>query len=1029
MSGISVRRSFASIAVLLIAGLAVTTAHAQTGTITGRVTSASATAVQLEGARVTIVGSNLGASSNREGVYNIRGVAAGTHTVRAIRLGYAQREQTVTVTAGQSVTLDFALSEAPFTLEEITITATGEARKLEVGNVINTIQVGALVEQGPIRDVSQILAARAPGVAVLPASGTIGSSSRIRIRGSNSVSLSNEPLFVIDGVRINSDNADQTFGVGGQGASRLLDINPEEIADIQILKGPSASAIYGTGSSNGVVLITTKRGVAGRTRWNFWSETGVNNDNADYPTNYFGSRVATAPTNADRCRLFQQAAGTCDVVEVFTFSPMTVDSTSPLATGRRHQLGGSVSGGTDQVQYFVSGEWEGDQGVYSMPMLERTRLLDESGRSALRTEEIIPNWRSKWNFRANTNFIVNPKVTGAVNLGYVLSDLRLPQDDNNVLGIHSSGINGDGRGGLEEARQWGFFRPGDTFQRLTQQRVDRLTASAHGNWNPLTWLSTRGTVGLDVTQRQDQQLQRFGEGADFGTAREGTVGEGRVKQALYTVDVGGTANHSLSDRLTSKTSAGFQYSENNTHGTTASGNFLPPGAVTVSDASEPNASEFTTITKTAGGYVEQVFGLDDRLFVTGSMRFDKNSSTGFEAKTIAYPKAAVSYVTPWFNSGTISSLRLRGSYGEAGQQPVNTVALLLFGATSGVLDGNDVPGVTLSNFGDPLLKAERSREYEAGFDVELFDGKYQFEFTGYSKDTKDALISITTPPSLGSPGGQFKNAGQVRNQGLELVLNGQVVNTQNVTWDFTLTGSLERNQLQELPEDFPPINANGATQQHRACLTEGDAAGTCYPLGGYWARQYTFEDANSDGIIVASEVMLNADSLEFVGPALPTRQMTFNTVVGLFRNRVQLSTTLDFRGGNYLWNLQEEFRCASQGNCEALYVEGTPLEEQAAVVARTQLGALNTNFGYIEKADFAKWREVSVTYNAPSSWANLLRAERLSLTATGRNLAVFTGYSGLDPEVNGQGTANFAQREFLSVPALRQFAFRVNLTF
>jgi TonB-dependent starch-binding outer membrane protein SusC len=180
---------------------------------------------------------------------------------------------------------------------------------------------------------------------------------------------------------------------------------------------------------------------------------------------------------------------------------------------------------------------------------------------------------------------------------------------------------------------------------------------------------------------------------------------------------------------------------------------------------------------------------------------------------------------------------------------------------------------------------------------------------------------------------------------------------------------------------------------------------------------------------VASEVKLNADSLEFIGPSQPTRQATLNATVGLFRNRVQLSTTFDYRGGNYVWNLQEEFRCATIANCEALYVAGSSLERQARIIARTQFGPLNTNAGFIEKADFVKWREVSATLNVPASWARSVRAERLSVTVTGRNLATFTDYSGLDPEVNGQATSNFAQREFLSVPPLRQLVVRLNLTY
>ncbi len=1030
MHGKNLSRVVASLTAALLLGLMASPAAAQTGSITGRVTAAGGTAGPLEAARVTVVGTNLGAATNRDGVYTIRGVPPGTYTVRVIRLGFAQRDQSVTVTAMQTVTLDFTLSEAPFTLEEITTTATGEARKLEVGNTINTIRVDALVERAPIRDVSQILAARAPGVQVLPSSGTVGSGNRIRIRGSNSVSLSNEPLFVIDGVRANSGNGDLSFGVGGQSASRLLDINPEEIADIQVLKGPSASAIYGTGGSNGVILITTKRGIAGRAQWNLWAEGGTLEDRTTYPDNYYG-----ATSTGSRCRLYEQAAGSCTMADLLTFNPMRDTSTSPLATGYRQQYGGSVAGGSDAVQYFVSGEWEGERGAFEMPLAEQDRILTASGRAELRPEEIHPNSRSKYNVRANTNFILNPKTSGSVLIGYSNSWTTFPQNDNNVNGIHSSGLNGDGRGGT---RAWGFFRPGETFQRFTKQTIDRLNASANANWNPLTWLSTSATLGIDITQRQDQQLQRFGEGPDFSIQRSGFAGEARFKTAAYTANAGGTANHRLTDRITSKTSAGFQYSEFNTHGTNGNGDILPPGSVTVTSASTKRLSEATSITKSAGAYVEEVLGLDERLYLTGSVRFDKNSSTGIEAKTIVYPKAAASYLTPWFEGGTLSSLRLRASYGTAGQQPSGPVALETFFTTTGVLNGADSPGVGLNNFGDPTLKAERSWEVETGFDLGMFDGKVAVELTAFHKETDDALIFVTTPPSLGFPSGQFRNVGTTRNQGLELIVNGQVLNSENLTWDFTVTGSLTKNRLLDMPDQIPFISQNtNNTQQHRGCLDEtptvpssfsGKLAPRCYPLGGYWGRPYKFNDANGDGILVASEVTMG-DSLEYIGPSQPTREATFTTLFGLFKNRIQVSTTLDYHGGHFLWNLQEDFRCRARSNCQGMYDINAGLDQQARLVALTLKGASNSTTGYIEKADYMKWREVSVSYNAPSSWASALGASRMSLTATGRNLATITDYSGLDPEVNGQGEANFAQREFLSIPPLRQFALRVNLTF
>lgn len=1008
---------------LVALGVPLAGAQQATGTITGRVVGSGAAGGPLETARVSIVGTNLATGTNREGVYTIRAVPAGTHQVRVIRLGYAQRTLSVTVTAGQTATLDFTLEPAPYTLEEITTTTTGEARKLEVGNTINTVQVNTLVDRGTYRDLSQVLGARAPGVQVLPSSGTTGGGNRIRIRGNNSVSLNNEPLFVIDGIRANSSNGAMSFGVGGQSASRLNDINPEDIADIQILKGPSASAIYGTGGSNGVILITTKKGVAGRARWNVYTEQGQLEDTKDYPSNYYGMT-----STGSQCLLFRTALGTCSIASIATYNPMMNSVETPLAKGRREQYGANVSGGSDAVQYFVSGEWEGERNVLKMPDAEQERVLTESGRSELREDEIYPNKLSKWSIRANTNFVVSPKATGAVNVGYVYSSTRFPQNDNNILGILSSALNGDGRGATNPSIAWGFFRPGETFQRLTVQRVSRLTANATGTYTPSTWLTGRATLGLDRTEQADQQLQRFNEGPAFGTQRQGFAGEARFTWAIYTADVGGTANFDLTSRLTSKTSAGFQYSENNLHGTNGNGDILPPGSVTVTSTSVKRLTEQTTITKSAGAYVEQVFGLDDRFYVTGSVRFDRNSSTGFEAKTITYPKAAVSWLLPYFQSGLLSSLRLRGSFGTAGQQPAGPVALETYFATQAAISGTVSPAVGLNNFGDVNLKAERTTEFEGGFDLGMADGRVSLELTGFHKTTNDALINVTTPPSAGSPAGQFRNVGKVTNEGIEAVLNAQILNGQDLTWDMTVSGSLTRNRLKELPDNVPNIivNTNGA-QQHRRC----DPDGTCYPLGGYWERGYTYNDANGDGILVPSEVTVNTTQT-YIGPSQPTREVAFNTSFGILRNRFQISTTLDYHGGHYLWNLQNSFRCQSRLNCPELYEASTPLADQAKAIALTQKGSFNTPYGYIEQADYLRWREVSVTFNAPQSWARAIRADRMNISLTGRNLALSTKYEGPDPEVNGQGDLavnGFAQRDFLSLPPNRTMSIRFNLTF
>jgi TonB-linked SusC/RagA family outer membrane protein len=996
-------------------------AQAQTGIVTGRVTgseSAGVPGVGLEGARITVIGSNAVTFANREGVYFLRNLPAGATQVRASRLGYNQQTLPITVVDGQTVELNFTLAIAPYTLDEVVTTATGDQRKAELGNVVNTIQVDNLAKEAPIKTMADLLSGRAPGVTIIQSAGTLGSGTRVRIRGSNSVSLSNEPVFVVDGIRVESSAASSTLGVGGQSPSRINDINPDEIESIEIVKGPSAAALYGTRAANGVVIITTKRGSAGRPRWNAHTEQGISDDRTQYPDNVQGLTAANGP-----CNLLQVGKGQCAISSVQTFNPLLNPETRPLAKGRRQQYGVSVSGGSEQAQYFISAEQEWDRGVWEMPAAEQTRILETSGRPELLDGEIHPNSIRKTNLRANITAQVSPKMSVSVLTGFVDSDLLLPENDNNILGTLGGAMTGDGRGQTDPNQIYGFFPPGETFQLVNTQRIQRLTTSAQTSYNPINWLTLRGIVGVDLTSRVENELQRFGFGPDFGTGLQGAASENRRTISQYTVDFGGTTNFQLSDKISSKTSVGVQWSKDSFKGTNAFGQFLPPGSVTIGSGATQTASEVTIETIVFGSFAEQVFGYNDRVFVSGAVRGDRNSTFGQNFGTQLYPKAAISYLISdesFFPTGSfLSSFRLRAAWGASGLQPGSTDALLFFNPTTAAApNGSDAAGVFLGGFGNADLKPETSRELELGFDATFFDSRLAFEATYYDKKSKDALINVQTPNSVGAPAARWQNIGAVRNKGVELTLNAQLFNSRNVSWDATFTGAFLKNEVTDLG-DVPSLNLNGTDQQARV--------GTA--LGGYWARSINgWTDANGDGIVIGSELNIS-DTLEFQGPHLPTRELGLNTGISLFRNRVRLMTQLDYRGGHLVYNLNTDFRCRSSQNCLELYDNNTPLDERIRAAALMDAGAKNTKVGYYENGEFLKLREIAVTVQAPERWGSSFGFDQLSLTVSARNLHTWTGYTGLDPELNGQGQGNFAQREFFTQPPTRNISARLNVAF
>ncbi len=283
------------------------------GTVTGRVTAVG-TNEPLSGSRVMLVGSNLATESGADGHYTLRGVPAGPAQVRVIRVGYQEQKMPITVVAGQTVTLDFTMTQAVVQLSEIVTTATGQQRRVELGNAVSTLgDVTQKVETTPVNSLADLMVAKSPGVTVLPGAMT-GAAPVVHIRGiaslaTNGSGISNNPIYVIDGVRANSGTI--SLGTGGTSASFLNDLDPNDIEDVEIVKGPSAATLYGTDAANGVIVITTKKGRAGATRWTWYGEGGNVDDRNKYPTDYalWGHNATSGALQ--RCTLVTESLGSC----------------------------------------------------------------------------------------------------------------------------------------------------------------------------------------------------------------------------------------------------------------------------------------------------------------------------------------------------------------------------------------------------------------------------------------------------------------------------------------------------------------------------------------------------------------------------------------------------------------------------------------------------------------------------------------------------------------------------------------------
>jgi TonB-linked SusC/RagA family outer membrane protein len=1010
------------LAALVLLGVpAAALAQGQAGTIGGRITDQT-TGTGLEAARIVMSGTSRIETSNRDGDYRFRGVVPGTYQVRVLRVGYRPLVQSATVGAGEDATLDFALEPAPVQLDEVVSTATGEQRKLEIANAISTIDVDAVARLSPITEFTNLISGRAPGVQVLKSGGTTGTGTRIRIRGSNSVSLSNEPLYYIDGVRSESNAISSTLDIGGfgvgdpgnQSPSRINDLNPDDIDNIEIVKGPAAATLYGIQASNGVVRITTKHGTPGRPRWNLFSEVGGVSDNNTYPLNYNGRD----PGNDDFdgfCILQFELDGLCTQQSVDVYSPLENKDTRPLKTGFRQQHGLNVSGGSDVGTYYLSAGYESEDGVFRLPKFEEDSIRDLLG--SVPKTQIRPNALEKLSLRANLTGNLSKNADVSAELGYVSSNTRFVENDNSFLTITGSA---EASGQVPEIDRGWFFIPAQLFAEVANQGAERFTGALTGNWRPAGWLTTRATFGYDIVNRNDFNFFPTGQVADFADNLAGVIIDNRFQVSQTTVDLGGTARFQLSPAVGSKTSVGGQFFRDLITGTFASGRGLAAGSSTIAGAANTDASEQTAESRSAGAYVEEELALKDRLFVTGALRFDDNSAFGKDFNATTYPKASVSWLMSdepfWSPQSFINTLRFRGALGVSGQQPGTTDALRFFTSTPGRKDGGATTGVTIGNLGNPNLKPERSRELEVGADAGFFKDRVTVELTYYNKRTKDALILRPIAGSAGSTGSQFFNLGRVKNSGWEIAIDTRIIDAPSFAWDLTVSGSTTKNKVLELGTDVDRIDV-GFYQQHRAG----------YPLGGFWSRTLTgFDDANGDGIIDATEFTVS-DTAEFRGSALPTKELSVNTAFTFLNGHVRLGGQVDYRGGHLVDNSIENFRCTPVLNCRGLVDRTAPLDEQARAAAVLNIGA--NEFAFLEPGWFIKLREVSLTFFMPDSWARAFRSDQLSLTLAGRNLGTITDYSGVDPEVNAFGQDNFSSSDFESQPQVTYWTARLNIGF
>src|SRR6266550_1617633 len=648
------------------------------------------------------------------------------------------------------------------------------------------------------------------------------------------------------------------------------------------------------------------------------------------------------------------------------------------------------------------------------------------GQTPSRLNDIDPNDLERVQIAggSSANVLYGHQLVGAkfdvlARAGYTSSRLRLPENDNNSNGVLSSGF----LGRADTINQgYGFLTPQQSFSIRTFQNIDRFTGSILPTYRPQEWLTFNGALGVDFTSRFGEKT--FVPGAipaSFSaTSSAGSRAANPFQIYNWTASVNATASFVVTPSITSATTAGFQYFRDIFHGVLASRQNQTAGTGSLGGGVIPADSETTQPVATLGKYLDERVGINNRIFFDGALRTDKNSAFGVKFGDILYPKLSVSWVISeesfFPRSDKVNTLRLRAAWGHSGVHPGPLDGQEYFSPTPVVVGNVDLPGVTVGNLGNRDLKPERTREVELGFEAGFFRDLAHLDFAYYDKSSSDALIAVVLEPGLGGPTTQFENLGRVSNKGVEISANVTPVHRPNLEVNVNASAWGNRNRLIELGPGIAPITfgLGGASQRHQPG----------YALGSYFMTPYTWRDANSDGIVDTTEVTLGS-APAFFGQPFPDHGLALSADVTIWR-RVRLYALLDGRFGNKLFNSTEQFRCLPpRNNCRALNDTAASLADQAAAAANLK----GTQAGYIEDGGFTKVREVSVTFFAPTAWSHALGASDLSFAIVGRNLATWTKYRGVDPELNEAGQNNFTTADFLTQPPVRYFIGRVNITF
>ncbi len=945
---------------------------AQTGVVQGQVVDAKSRR-PLSDAQISIEGTGIGQLAAVSGRFVLLGVPAGERVLRVALIGYEESQQTISVGAGQTVTVDVELSSTAISLDEIVVTGVGaETTRRALGASVEVIAAEEIA-LAPVQSVDQLLQGRVPGATVSATSAQPGTGSLINFRGISSVFNSQTPVIYVDGVRVDNDQS-TAGGTGGEQSSALSDLLTADIEKIEVTKGGAASTLFGSDAATGVIQIFTKKGTPGAPRITGRVEQGIELPELKY---IFDTRLT-----------FPDEVASGEVTGTFM-----EDNYFQRGTTQNYYAG--VTGGTADVTYNISGRLETRTGT--QPKDGSTNYSLRGGMQASLNDDFSLEFSGSY-VRHNFDRLYN---------GTAIADPLTTFEVADALFFSRAET-------LEEALDI-FLMPDIT------EYVNRFIFSAGARWDIRDDLNARLTVGADNRSNQQRRYQPIGF-----TPGEATGQLNRWDRDFTSVSLEAGTTHrwaSPGDALELSTSIGVQgFREDETIISAFGRTFALPGTFDFDAAATRDAVEGNVEVFNGGIYFDEQVGLWDKIYVGAGFRIDAGSSFGDAIDTEFFPKATASYVlSEDLRFGFMDEFKLRAAYGQTGSFP----GAFLKDRTFFAIPFRNEAAAGFANPGNDGLGPEKTSTIEAGFDAALFSNRLGMNFTWYDARTTDALFQVPRQPVTGQ-GTQQENVGEIWNWGIEAAVNLLVLNRRDLAWSVGGNFQYNYNEVTDMG-GVAPFSVDGSQKR----VTEG------MPVGAWWVTTPSDTDGDGLPDASSREFTGGIPVPNKSGGVNTTVSVGDNLTISALADWAGGHQVFDWGSVWSTFNgiyRRESVRCGTEegalDECEYAF----PVRYQTANNGATPRGRYSQNAArsaFLYDGDYFKLREVAVRYVLPEDVSSTIKARRATVYATGRNLWIWSRNVMVDGELNGiaGGGLDLGGETSITLPPNRIFRLGMEVVF